>query len=48
MCQSSFQTMMLDLKRFIHLAKIQSIYVRGKKLTYPKQKCSGVEKNNQE
>lgn len=31
MCQSSFQTIMLDLKRLIHLAKIQSVYVIGEK-----------------
>ena len=48
MCQSSFQTIMLDLKRLIHLAKIQSVYMIGKKTYLPQTKCFGVEKNSQE
>ena len=38
MCQSSFQTIMLDLKRLIHLAKIQSVYMIGKKTYLPQTK----------
>lgn len=44
MCQSSFQTIMLDLKRFIHLAKIQSVYVIGKNSPTQNKNALGWEK----